>query len=150
VGDVRGVTIRAWEPRDREAVEALLRLLSDSATVIGEDAPTYAAERDERVVGMVTLCVFTTLTGRKAYLDHLVVAPGSRGQGIGRALVEFAVAQARAAGASRIDLTANAQKQAGRALYRSVGFRQRDTASFRLNLTESAPAERRESRDSRP
>jgi ribosomal protein S18 acetylase RimI-like enzyme len=144
------VTIRAWEPRDREAVEALLRLLSDSATVIGEDAPTYVAERDERVVGMVTLCVFTTLTGRKAYLDHLVVAPGSRGEGIGRALVEFAVAQARSAGASRIDLTANAQKQAGRALYRSVGFRQRDTASFRLNLTESAPAERRESRDSRP
>ena len=77
------MTIRAWEPRDREAVEALLRLLSDSATVIGEDAPTYVAERDERVVGMVTLCVFTTLTGRKAYLDHLVVGPGSRARALG-------------------------------------------------------------------
>jgi ribosomal protein S18 acetylase RimI-like enzyme len=141
------VQIRAWEPRDREPVEALLGLLSQDAIVSGEEAPTYVAEQDGRVVGMVTLCVFTTLTGRKAYLDHLVVAPGLRGRGIGRALVEFAVGRARAAGASRVDLTANAEKQAGRALYRSVGFRERDTASFRLSLTESAPAERRESRE---
>ncbi len=79
---------------------------------------------------MVTLCVFTTPTGRKAYLDHLVVAPESRGHGIGRALVEYAIRQAREAGASRIDLTANAEKQPGRTLYQSLGFEQRDTAIF--------------------
>jgi ribosomal protein S18 acetylase RimI-like enzyme len=131
---VGGTTIRPWAGRDREHVQALLKLLSQDALVRGEDAPTYVAERDGRVVGMVTLCVFRTLTGPKAYLDHLVVAPDWRQRGIGRALMEYAIEQARAAGASRIDLTANTEKQAGRALYRSLGFKERDTASFRLNL----------------
>jgi ribosomal protein S18 acetylase RimI-like enzyme len=79
---------------------------------------------------------FRTLTGPKAYLDHLVVASDWRRRGIGRALLEYAIEQARAAGASRIDLTANTEKQAGRALYRSLGFQDRDTASFRLDLSD--------------
>jgi ribosomal protein S18 acetylase RimI-like enzyme len=129
-----GITIRAWEGRDREQVQALLNLLSADAVVSSEDAPAYVAESDGRLVGMVTLCVFKTLTGPKAYLDHLVVAPERRRRGIGKALVQHAIEQAAAAGASRIDLTANDEKAAGRALYRSLGFQRRDTGSFRLDL----------------
>jgi ribosomal protein S18 acetylase RimI-like enzyme len=129
-----GVTVRRWERRDREHVQALLGLLSQDAVVRSEDAPTYVAASGERVVGMVTLCIFETLTGPKAYLDHLVVAPDCRRQGLGRALVRHAIEQAEAAGSSRIDLTANDRKEAGRALYASLGFEQRDTGSFRLHL----------------
>ena len=81
--------------------------MSQDAEVISDEAPTYVAGSKDAVVGMVTLCVYSTLTGRKAYLDHLVVARQWRRQGIGRALVLHAVDQAEAAGASRIDLTAN-------------------------------------------
>jgi ribosomal protein S18 acetylase RimI-like enzyme len=132
---VGGTTMRPWETRDREHVQPLLKLLSQDTLVTSEDAPTYVAELDGEVVGMVTLCVFRTLTGSMAYLDHLVVASNWRGRGIGRALVKYAIKQARAGGASRIDLSANTEKQAGRALYRSLGFQERDTVSFRLNLT---------------
>src|SRR4051812_45573736 len=109
--DASDVAIRAWEPRDAEPVQALLRLLSADAEVRSADAPAYVAESADGVVGMVTLCVFTTLTGPKAHLDHLVVAPAWRQRGIGRALVRHAVEQARAAGASRVDLTANDTKR---------------------------------------
>jgi ribosomal protein S18 acetylase RimI-like enzyme len=129
-----GITIRGWHADDREAVQSLLRLLSLRAEVTTQDTPTWVAESGGRVVGMVTLCVFKTLTGPKAYLDHLVVAPSCRGQGIGRALVRHAIEQARVAGASRIDLTASDEKEAGRALYESLGFHKRDTSSFRLSI----------------
>jgi ribosomal protein S18 acetylase RimI-like enzyme len=102
--------------------------------VRGEEAPVYVAECGGRVVGMVTLCTFTTLTGTKAFLDHLVVAPEARRRGIGRALVRHAIERATAAGASRVDLTAGPGKTAGRALYESLGFRERDTGSYRLGL----------------
>src|SRR3954453_9960839 len=104
------VAIRAWDRRDRADVQALLRLLSADAEVRADDAPTYVAETGGRVVGMVTLCVFRTLTGPKAYLDHLVVASDWRRRGIGRALLEYAIEQAQAGGVSRIDLTANTEK----------------------------------------
>jgi len=65
MADVGGTTIRPWEGRDRERVQALLKVLSQSAVVRNEDAPTYVAERDGRIVGMVTLCILRTLTGPK-------------------------------------------------------------------------------------
>ena len=94
----RGIAIRPWEGRDRAAVQALLKLLSEDAEVTASDAPAYVAELDGVAVGMVTLCVYTTLTGTKAYLDHLVVAPESRGIGVGRALVEYAIERAKGCG----------------------------------------------------
>lgn len=138
-----GIAVGPYDRRDGEHVQALLRLLSQDAVVTCEDAPTYVAKSAGCVVGMVTLCVFNTLTGTKAYLDHLVVDPDFRRRGIGRALVRHAIEQAAAAGASRIDLTANDEKQAGCGLYHSLGFRQRDTRSLRLNLAAPSDASTR-------
>jgi ribosomal protein S18 acetylase RimI-like enzyme len=142
VNDGDGVTIRPWQARDRSAVQTLLKALDGVADgVLGDDpkltaeAPVYVAERDGEVIGMVTLCVFTTLTGAKAYLDHLVVAPEARRHGIGRQLVEYAIERAREGGASRIDLTARETKREAHNLYSSLGFERRDTTNFRLRIT---------------
>jgi ribosomal protein S18 acetylase RimI-like enzyme len=128
------IVIRPWEPGDHAAVQRLLHLFSPDAQVTADDAPTHVAVEDSRVIGMVTLCIFRTLTGTKAYLDHLMVDPDFRRRGIGRALVQHAIAIATEAGASRIDLTAGDAKVAGRTLYASLGFRERDTRVFHLAL----------------
>jgi ribosomal protein S18 acetylase RimI-like enzyme len=57
-----------------------------------------------------------------AYLEELYVVPARRGQGIGRALLEAAMATARADGATHMDLNTGETDTAARALYESVGF----------------------------
>ncbi|MBA3866105.1 MAG: GNAT family N-acetyltransferase [Solirubrobacterales bacterium] len=62
-------------------------------------------------------------TGRpEAHLQELYVVPERRGGGIGRALLEAAMAAAREAGATGIDLNTGETDTAARALYESAGF----------------------------
>jgi ribosomal protein S18 acetylase RimI-like enzyme len=131
------ITIRPWAARDRDAVQGLLSLLAPEALVAAGDVPTYVAEADGQVVGMVTVCVFTTLTGKKAYLDHLVVARDWRRRGVARHLMRHAIGIATTVGASRLDLTASGEKVAARTLYESLGFQERETGAFRLPLAPS-------------
>lgn len=84
------ITVRDAVPADRDHLLRLLRELAPDASGVDVAAPTLVAELEGRVVGMVTLCLFRTLTGPKAYLDHMVVAPDLRRTGIGRSLLEHA------------------------------------------------------------
>jgi N-acetylglutamate synthase len=84
------------------------------------------------------VCVFTTLTGNKAFLDHLVVARDWRRRGVARRLMRHAIDIATTAGASRLDLTAIDEKVVARTLYASLGLQERETGSFRLSLAPSS------------
>jgi ribosomal protein S18 acetylase RimI-like enzyme len=55
-------------------------------------------------------------------LEDLFVAESARGSGLGRALVDAVIEQARARGCRRIELDVNDNNAAALALYRSVGF----------------------------
>jgi ribosomal protein S18 acetylase RimI-like enzyme len=61
-----------------------------------------------------------------AYLEELYVAPGARGRGIGRALLEATMDAAREAGATRIELGTSTDDTAAIALYESCGFSNRE------------------------
>ena len=60
--------------------------------------------------------------GLECYLAELYVTPPRRGQGIGRALMEEAMAVARAHGADRMELGTGEADVAARVLYESLGF----------------------------
>jgi ribosomal protein S18 acetylase RimI-like enzyme len=61
----------------------------------------------------------------ECYLAELYVAPGSRGRGLGRALMEAAIELARAQGADYMDLATAEDDVAARALYERLGFSNR-------------------------
>lgn len=61
-----------------------------------------------------------------AYLEELYVAPEKRGEGLGRALLEAALEEARARGADHIELGTAETDTAARALYESAGFTNRE------------------------
>jgi GNAT superfamily N-acetyltransferase len=62
----------------------------------------------------------------ECYLAELYVAPDHRGNGHGRALLETAIAAARDAGATHMDLCTSTGDAAARALYESAGFTNRE------------------------
>ncbi len=67
--------------------------------------------------------VMARVAADEAEILNLVVAAGARRRGVGGALLGAALRRARRAGASAMYLEVAADNQAGRALYRSAGFR---------------------------
>lgn len=61
-----------------------------------------------------------------ALLEDLFVLESARGSGLGRAMLERAVAEARERGCRRVELDVNDNNDAALGLYRSFGFDNRD------------------------
>jgi len=132
--------IREIRPSERELWRHVrLRALADTPDAFGEtladatakdeaawqqfvapraDAVRLLAERDGAPVGMCVLVV--SADQRLANLYAMWVAPEARGAGIGRALVEAALAWARARAA--LEITLHVTQAPARRLYERCGF----------------------------
>jgi ribosomal protein S18 acetylase RimI-like enzyme len=134
--------VRRAAPDDAEAVG---RLLHDFNAEYDDftPGPQALAERVRELLGAGEVTVLLAGPGPDAlavlrfrpslwtpalecYLAELYVAPGRRGRGLGRALMEAAIATARDAGADHMDLGTSESDTAARALYESLGFINRE------------------------
>jgi len=132
--------LRSVSETDTEQIAALVAQLTTKEVVPSRfsevarstDTTLFAARREGRIVGVLVLALYPTLTGRKAWIEDVVVDSSERGTGIGRALVERAISEASARGAATIDLTSNPSRRAAHKLYLACGFEKRTTTPFRL------------------
>ena len=127
-----------------EDIDAIGRLLHDFNKEFDEPTPEAAtlAERfrhlldggdtlvllagegpDGVVVLRFRMAIWTS--GLESYLAELYVVPGLRRRGLGRALMEAALEEARARGADTMDIGVDEPDQAARGLYESLGFTNR-------------------------
>ena len=106
------------------ASEASILLVAEDVDVDGEQA----------IVGTMTLAIFRIPTGLRAWIEDVVVDGSARGRGVGEALNRVAIDRARAAGATTVDLTSRPSREAANRLYRRLGFEQRTTNVYRLDL----------------
>jgi ribosomal protein S18 acetylase RimI-like enzyme len=131
------VTVRRAGPEDADDVA---RLLYDFNTEYDEPTPDppELAVRIREVMGADTIVLLAGdgpdglavlrfrlslwSSGKECYLAELYVVPGLRGQGIGRALMEAAIEQARRRGARRLTLRVLGPNTRAQALYESLGF----------------------------
>lgn len=90
----------------------------------------------DRVIGTLTLEVFRIPTGIRAWIEDVVVDESARGQGAGAALVRAAIEVARDASALTVDLTSRPSREAANALYRHLGFSERETNVYRFSLDD--------------
>lgn len=92
------------------------------------------AEADGAVVGMLTLCDYLAPTGRKMWIEDVVVDEATRGRSIGRLLVESAIELAKSIGPGTLMLTSRPSREAANALYRSSGFIFKETNNYKMEV----------------
>ena len=125
-----------------DAINGLLPQLSPSAVALDESDLTnivdsestklFLAIDEDGVFGMLSLVLFRIPTGRKAWVEDVVVDEKARGRGVGKLLTEHAIQVAREHGAHSVDLTSRPSREAANALYQRVGFQQRETNVYRF------------------
>jgi len=96
----------------------------------GGAAGRSAAGLDGRIAGVLTLVWYDVPSGRKAWVEDVVVDAAARGCGAGEALVKAATEHAARIGAAKVMLTSNPAREAARGLYRKIGFEEAGTTVF--------------------
>lgn len=105
------------EEKDRPLSVVEERLADKNNSIFG------AIDENGQLVGIVTLRRVPRLkTGHKAHIFAMYVAPAHRRQGIGRKLLQTAIARAREHGLSQLSLSVTNTNDAAIQLYESVGF----------------------------
>jgi ribosomal protein S18 acetylase RimI-like enzyme len=85
----------------------------------------YVWEEDQRLVGNLSLIPFRQQGKRNLLIANVAVHPDYRRRGIGRALTEQGIAEARRRGAPAVWLQVRAENDPAVELYRSLGFIER-------------------------
>ena len=108
-----------FHPDPERQRRGLALLLDDRARAI-----VLVAERDRRVVGMVTaqLVISTAEGAPSAWVEDMIVDAAERGRGAGRALLEELERRAAALGATRLQLLADRENAPALGFYARLGW----------------------------
>lgn len=127
-----------------EAISLLLKQLSSQefifterelAALVNDPSSTlFLLFAEDKIAGMLTLGTYLSPTGRKAWIEDVVVDSAYRGKGYGRMLVEHAIEYARTLSPCTLMLTSNPTRIAANELYRASGFEQKITNVYKMSL----------------
>ena len=93
--------------------------------VLGGDTVVLLAGREPVGVAVLRFRGAIWSSGLECYLAELYVAPERRGRGVGRALMDAAVHEARERGADTMEIGVDEPDLVARRLYESMGFTNR-------------------------
>jgi ribosomal protein S18 acetylase RimI-like enzyme len=102
--------------------------------VHSEAATLFVATENGVILGTLTLIIFSIPTGRRGWIEDVVVDESARGAGVGELLTSAAIDEARVRGVRSIDLTSRPSREAANAMYVKLGFGLRETNVYRLSL----------------
>ncbi|CAN7251665.1 GNAT family N-acetyltransferase [Rhizobium rhizogenes] len=109
---------------DRAAYDDYLRAFRTIQS--SSDQTLYVAELAGEAVGTFQTMITTSLTGRgsSAMIIEAVQTRGDlRGQGIGAAMIEFCIGEAKGRGMRLVQLTSNAVRKDAHRFYERLGFK---------------------------
>lgn len=109
--------------------QELRAIIEDSASQL------FVMRDDERIMGMLTLGHYTSPTGRKVWVEDVVVSAEYRGEGLGRKLINHAIEYCRDnLSPCTLMLTSNPARVAANELYRTSGFEPKQTNVYKMTF----------------
>lgn len=101
---------------------------SSSAVLVMRDVDT------EQIVATVTVGIYLIPTGRRAWIEDVILDQNYRGRGLAEKLMGAAENYAVAQGIKEINLTSSPSRVAANRLYQKLGYEMRETNSYRKSL----------------
>ena len=112
------------------SMDRLLELVESDNTII-----FLGTDKDGQILGMLSLIVMKIPTGNKAWIEDVVVDSKARGQGLGKALMNHALEEAKKLEVKSIDLTSRPTREAANLLYQSLGYQKLETNVYRHKIS---------------
>ncbi|WP_372936252.1 GNAT family N-acetyltransferase [Mariniphaga sediminis] len=99
-----------------------------------QNSHLFLAEKDEEIVGMFTVGTYVIPTGKRVWIEDVVVDQKHTGKGHGKQLILEAIRFAESIGAVSVELTSRPSRVAANKLYQRVGFVKQETNKYRYIL----------------
>lgn len=138
------ITPTTFSAAHYEAVRGLLGQLTTRTISFTEEdyrkqlasplSPLFLLVDGEAVMGMLTVGIYLSPTGSKAWIEDVVVDNAYRGQGLGKMLVAHAIDYCKRERIATLMLTSKPQRIAANALYQSLHFERKETNVYKMEM----------------
>ena len=138
----RIVEIESYSAEYHEAMQRFLDQLTTNPMTLTESMFRQLVEstnshlffliKDEQIAGMLTVGIYYSPTGGKAWIEDVVVDQAFRGQGLSKLLVAHAIEFTKSQQVPSLMLTSNPKRIAANKLYQKMGFERKETNVYRM------------------
>ena len=138
------IEIKTYSQEYHEAMQRFLNQLTTSPMVLtesmfhqllaSENSHLFFIMKDEQIAGMLTVGIYYSPTGGKAWIEDVVVDETFRGQGISKLLVAHAIEFVKSKQIPLLMLTSNPKRIAANKLYQAMGFERKETNVYRMKF----------------
>ena len=99
-----------------------------------ENSHLFFLMKDSQIAGMLTVGIYHSPTGGKAWIEDVVVDTSFRGQGLSKLLVAHAIEFVKSKQIPSLMLTSNPKRIAANKLYQAMGFERKETNVYRMKF----------------
>lgn len=138
------VEIKTYSPAYHAAIQHFLNQLTPDPMTFTEsmfkellastNSYLFFLMQEEKIAGMLTVGIYHSPTGGKAWIEDVVVDEAFRGQGLSKLLVNHAIEFVKSQHIPLLMLTSNPSRIAANKLYQAMGFERKETNVYRMGF----------------
>ena len=138
------IEINTYSAEYHEAMQRFLNQLTTHPMTLTEtmfrqqidsdNSHLFFLMKEGQIAGMLTVGIYYSPTGGKAWIEDVVVDETFRGQGLSKRLVAHAIEFTQSKQIPLLMLTSNPKRIAANKLYQAMGFSRKETNVYRMKF----------------